>query len=148
MQTTFADSLREQLDRTWAALRHGIQLCPEAIWAAPTAHVGSPSWLAFHTIVHWERLSGCKRSPSGKGLSDNNLPSKDQALAYLHEVGARVENWLMNREDSQFAKQPKRATVGTTLLSGCLYFLRHNQHHIADLQTILRKHGIAARLWR
>ena len=145
---TIGDSLRDQLGRTWAGLRKGIKLCPPEIWKTASDGMPAPAWLAYHVIVYWERLTRCRKSDIGKGLSPTRLPGKEQALVYLQEVDDRVDAWFARRNDGQFAKPPNSARLGQTLLAGALYFLRHNQHHIAHLQMILRQHGIQAALWR
>jgi hypothetical protein len=68
------------------------------------------------------------------------VPSKQTLLAYIEETAALCTQRLAQRE--QFASSNPFEWTGPTVVERLIYNLRHTQHHIGRLHSILGRHGV------
>ena len=159
--------LAQQFGATAQMLHETIEHCPEQVWTKGLG--GAAFWhLAYHTIffldfyLHkreadftpapfhrensWQLASGPDGSeplvPSGEPYSKTTL------LEYLQDVRKRAQTILAElTEDDLTAPSPVpwyTIQRGDFLLNN----LRHAQHHIGQLNMILRAHGVKPAAWR
>jgi len=152
-----ADAVAEQFTRTWHVLRAQIDLFPEEKWRRGIDDYLIPSRLAYHLIEAAEFFSG--ETPDGfawgarfgvdwEGARPDQLPTRTQTLGYLDEVEGRVDEWLQSMDDSVMLSGHPFPWTGDTVLQRAMYLLRHNQHHIAELNLELRRRGLPSADWR
>ena len=69
-------------------------------------------------------------------------------LKYLDEVEAQVQSWLDGLGDAGLLESETRCPwTGDYVLCRALYLLRHVQHHLAQMNTELRRRGIDRPKW-
>ena len=144
---SIADALKDQFRRTWKPIRRVIEECPPEAWTAPVDYCDSPAVCMYHTMYWWDHFTRARRLDAGGGFSEERPPTREQALAYHQAVGEQVEAWLGRRKDEQFLKPLRTARTGRCMLARAMYYLRHNQHHLADMQIVLRQLGVDVNLW-
>ena len=151
--------LVRQFGATAQMLQESIESCPEPIWTKGLG--GAAFWhLAYHTIFfldfylhkrevdfvpapfHRENASYLETAPSGEPYSKTRL------LEYLQQVRKRAQPILAElTEDDLTAPSPVSwysIPRGEFLLNN----LRHTQHHIGQLNMILRAHGASPPQWQ
>ena len=151
--------LARQFGATAQMLHESIENCPEQIWTKGLG--GAAFWhLAYHTIFfldfylhkreadftpapfHRENSSYLATVPSGEPYSKTTL------LEYLQQVRKRARPILAElTEDDLTAPSPVpwyTIPRGEFLLNN----LRHAQHHIGQLNMILRAHGARPPEWQ
>jgi hypothetical protein len=151
--------LARQFGATAQMLQESIEHCPEQVWTKGSG--GAAFWhLAYHTIFfldfylhkqqadftpapfHQGNANYLGTSPSGDPYSKATL------LEYLQQVRKRAQPILAElTEDDLTAPSPVpwyTIPRGEFLLNN----LRHAQHHIGQLNMILRAHGAKSPEWR
>jgi len=151
--------LARQFGATAQMLHESIESCPEQIWTKGSG--GAAFWqLAYHTIFfldfylhkretdftpppfHRENAWHLETAPSGEPYS------KTMLLEYLQQVRKRARLMLAElTEDDLTAPSPVpwyTIPRGEFLLNN----LRHTQHHIGQLNLILRAHGVKPPEWQ
>jgi uncharacterized damage-inducible protein DinB len=150
--------LARQFGATAQMLHESIENCPEQIWTKGLG--GAAFWhLAYHTIFfldfylhkreadftpapfHRENASYLETGPSAEPYSKTTL------LEYLQQVRKRAQPILAElTEDDLTAPSPVpwyTIQRGEFLLNN----LRHAQHHIGQLNMILRVNGVRPPEW-
>ena len=156
---TIRSMLARQFGATAQMLQESIESCPGQIWTKGLG--GAAFWhQAYHTIffldfylhkreadftpapIHRENLPYLSAAPSGEPYSKTTL------LEYLQQVRQRAQLLLAElTEDDLTAPSPVpwyTIPRGEFLLNN----LRHAQHHIGQLNMILRAHGVSPPEWR
>ncbi len=151
--------LARQFGATAQMLQESIESCPEQIWTKGLG--GAAFWQqAYHTIFfldfylhkreadfvpapfHRENLIYLGATPLGEPYSKATL------LEYLQQVRQRAQRILAElTEDDLTAPSPVpwyTIPRGEFLLNN----LRHAQHHVGQLNMILRAHGAKPPEWR
>ena len=151
--------LVRQFGATAQMLHESIESCPEQVWTKGLG--GAAFWhLAYHTIFfldfylhkreadftpapfHRENAFNLATTPSGEPYSKTTL------LEYLQQVRKRALPILAElTEDDLTAPSPVpwyTIPRGEFLLNN----LRHTQHHIGQLNMILRAHGAKPPEWK
>ena len=142
-----AEALTHQFRRTWRPIGRVIEECPSELWTASVEGVSTPASCMYHTIYWWDVFTRARSADAGGGFSEQHPPTQVQALSYHAGVGQRAEAWLGRRSEEQFLKALRTARTGRCMLSRAIYYLRHNQHHLADMQIVFRQHGIKVDRW-
>lgn len=151
--------LARQFGATAQMLHESIESCPEQIWTKGSG--GAAFWqLAYHTIFfldfylhkreadftpppfHRENAWHLETAPSGEPYSKTTL------LEYLQQVRKRARLMLAElTEDDLTAPSPVpwyTIPRGEFLLNN----LRHAQHHVGQLNMILKAHGAKPPEWQ
>lgn len=154
----------------WAVAVHGqyggaLQMMENAIRACPDERWGdTPEWhgfgyLAFHTLFWLDLyLFGAVEGfapPAPFGLEEldpeGKLPprtyTKGELLGYLEHARSRCREVMSTMTDAEAARPvtfrnhvPDRGELA-------LYNLRHLQHHVGQLQLLLRQYGVEPPRW-
>lgn len=132
---------------------------PDANWADPDDHRYTPVRLVYHLLMAAERYTYTgdpeeylkaprQFSKDWVQAPVSELISRGAALAELRDMRSRTEAWLNASNSSLTASPPKWPWTGKTLLGQALYFLRHTQHHQAELNRVLRQLGLQPVKWK
>jgi hypothetical protein len=96
------------------------------------ADVGDPA----SRDVQYERWSRALTAGDEADVAD--LPSREALLAYLEEVVAIGDAWLGEQDEAAWLGPTGFPWTGETRLAQMVYLLRHTQHHIGELNALLR----------
>jgi uncharacterized damage-inducible protein DinB len=158
---TIGEELIEHFTRVWGTYRDAIRDIPEEQWRAGEVDYLTPSRLLYHVLEAAEFYS--RETPKGfnwganqrrfgvdwEAATPEQLPTQEQTLTYLDEVQAQLEAWLKNAEDSDIlSPDSEYSWTGKSVLGRALYLLRHNQHHLGELNAELRRRGLPRAKWR
>ena len=158
MSSRARESLAGQFGAALAMLERAIQACPEDRWGAPN------DWHAFwylasHTLWWTDYyLSGEPtgfRPPAPFGMEemdpDGKLPPRvhtpAELLAYLAHVRARLDVVLAELTEERAAAPCGYPRKEFSTYELHVYNLRHVQHHIGQLQLLLRQAGVEPPRW-
>ena len=145
----FADICRRQYGALFAMLRLLMEACPEALWDKRGNE--PPFWQqAYHTLRAVDfYLSASpdqfKKPPFEDGQANNLSKRPEMVLPkealsqYLESVEARFQRFLGDSAtESLQGPNPFRWT-GPTIGHRLVYNLRHAQHHLGWMASILRR---------
>jgi hypothetical protein len=158
MDATIGPALAEQFALTWEMLRNAVMQCPDDHWR----NGGVPKHVPARWVLHAVEAADAYSSPSPKHFSPgarfgldwetarpDQLPPREEMLAYLDEVRRWLDGQLRATPDAEFLKGNTRFPwMGATVLAQALYWLRHTQHHVGQLNQILRTQGLTAARWK
>jgi len=158
-QTICTDELLDQFNRTWDMVIEAVERFADAHWTEPDDHRYTPARLAYHLLKAAERytytgdpdnyLKQQRFSKDWVQSPTAQLPSRNESLAELRAMKSATAAWLAKAaSDGLTASPAKWSWVGKTLLAQALYFLRHTQHHQAELNAALRQRGLQPVKWR
>jgi hypothetical protein len=152
------DALAGQFGAALDMLERAIDACPASLWG------GANDWQAFwylasHTLWWTDYyLSGDPAGfrpppPFGKEEMDpdGKLPprvyAKPELLAHLVHVRARLAAALAALTDERAAAPCGYPRKDFSVLELHAYNLRHVQHHVGQLQLLLRQGGVEPPRW-
>ena len=151
----FLDICRNDYRAVFQMLRRTIKLCPDSLWDARTDE--PPFWQqAYHTIwaidFYLHDSPRAHRKPSFAEEDATNLehvptstPSIRQIQDYLEEVAEKCERVLNEVVPGQLEGENRFHWTGPTFAYRMTYNVRHAQHHVGWLNSMLsRKAGKAA----
>ena len=150
-----AEALADQFMRTLLMLRGAVLAFPPDEWRLGDTPYQRPAGLALHAISAvqdcslgkaGEKYPGAKIDVDWKDCDSSKLPSQ-QALLECLDSAERVLAHLLTTADLSTPEERYR-WAGTTLLSRMTYFLRHTQHHVAELCLELHRRGLKAPDWQ
>ena len=153
---------REALGAQFAAaldmLERALGACPESAWGGP-GDWHAFWYLASHTLWWTDYyLAGDAagfRPPAPFGMEeadpDGALPPRvftpGELQAYLAHVRARLELVLAELSDERAAAPCGYPRKDFSVHELHLYNLRHVQHHVGQLQLLLRQAGVTPPRW-
>lgn len=148
-------SIRDQFGASIDMLENVVQTCPDSLWEKEKGF----SNLTYHTLFFLDYYLTLQ--PVGFAAPDSfqhsefedNPPQeifpKPEILNYLQSCKTKLGNLLSNfTEDlaqSRWINESK--TMDFSLIEILLYSLRHVQHHVGQLNRMLRQSGIEAPDW-
>jgi uncharacterized damage-inducible protein DinB len=158
METTVGETLAEQFSRTWEMTREIVTQCPEDHWR----NGGVPRHVPARWVLHAVETADFYARPGNGGWTwgdrfgvdwktarPDELPSREDMLAYLEEVRRRLDTWLRAAADDELLrKRSDFAWTGASLLARLLYLLRHTQHHVGQVNQILKSQGVPLSKWK
>ena len=136
-------------------VRRSINLCPEELWNERTDE--PPFWQqTYHAIFYTDfylsnsPAESCQPSFVEAEAADLNhvcsdVPSQQQMKKYLQQVSKNCKITLGALTGEQLEGKNNFPWTGPTLAHRLIYNIRHTQHHVGWLNSILsRKTGKAA----
>ena len=154
---TIGTEVSAQFARTWRVLREQLAALRPEDWRAADDRYLVPASLALHLVdtAHFyaspSRESHHLTKPITVDWEDaapEELPSREDILAYAADVEAMVAAWLEGATDEELlGPNDPFPWTGKTPLQRALYLLRHNQHHLAEVNLILRSRGLLCADW-
>jgi len=149
---TILPILYRQLTPGLEMLSDIIQQCPDELWDQAEAWE-SPAWQQLLHILmgmeYWMQLSGSEYRPPdfGKSInynlgepSDNSL-TKEEMMAYFEEIMQVVNNFFEQMDDQRILSV-SLISKDWTNLDIVAEMIRHNQHHIGQLNNALKNKGM------
>jgi hypothetical protein len=151
----FLDICRNDYRAVFQMVRRAIELCPDSLWNERTDE--PPFWQqAYHTIwavdFYLTDSPENSRTPAfveGEATDLDHIPattpSRQQILEYLEQTGEKCDSVLSSLTIEQLEGKNNFPWTGPTLAHRLIYNIRHAQHHVGWLNSILsRKTGKAA----
>jgi hypothetical protein len=150
--------LTDHFGRTWSMLRGAIEAFPEGQWRSGDVDFLVPARQALHAVEAAEYYMseypgefewGHRFGADWEGAAPEKLPTRTELLGYLDEVRMKVDKWLAGMGERGLL-EPRQdfPWTGKTALGRALYVLRHIQHHLAEMNTELRRRGIDRPKWQ
>jgi len=154
--------LSKEFQNSWSMLRQAIENITEEFWQT-TVNDWSYSWNIYHIIETAEFYS--RNTPQGmewgKRANINwEIDSEDEInnkkskvtkgflLQYLEEVEKRISDILINSTDDEFFNTDGFDQGNLFVFEKLIYLLRHNMHHIGELNKVLRDSNNERISWR
>lgn len=149
------DSLWSQLGASIDMLENVIQLCPDELWNSEKAF----SIQAYHTLFFLDYYSTLKpvgfapRKPFTHSEFEDEKPivifSKIDILNYLNFNRLKCYKLIMNLTpellEGRWINESK--TMNYSVLEILIYNMRHVQHHVGQLNMMLRQNVNEAPRW-
>lgn len=149
--------IANQFARAWAMLRTIITECPATQWQSPSS-ANDPFFVPARHALHVVETVDYYTSDSPNDYSwghrfgvdwetapAENLPAKEDLLAWADEIGGHLQLKLRHIPVSAPSAFP---WTGDSVAEHWVYVLRHTQHHVAVLSTILRMRGLPPATWQ
>jgi len=154
---TIGSEVAAQFARTWRVFRQQMAALRPEDWRVAEDRYLVPASLALHLVntAHFYASPSREEHHRTKPIavdwedaSPDDLPSCEEILAYAADVAAMVAAWLEGATDDELlGPNDTFPWTGATPLQRAMYLLRHNQHHIAELNLILRSRGLPCADW-
>ncbi|MFX1516458.1 MAG: DinB family protein [Promethearchaeota archaeon] len=144
--------LLKEFQNSWSMLRQAINNISEEFWLT-TVNDWSYSWNIYHIIETAEFYS--RNTPHGMKWgkraninweidSEEEITKKKSRitkgflLQYLEEVEQVISDVLTNSTDEEFFDTDEFDQGDLLVFEKLIYLLRHNMHHIGELNKVLR----------
>ncbi len=162
MDTFTKNILWSQFGASIDALERAIEMCPDKVWGDPSKQ--PESWyefwyLVYHTLFWLDfYLSGSTeegfKPPTPftlgefdpAGVLPERVYSKEELHTYLAH-GRKKCQAVIEALTDEGAREPQLGRAGFSTLELLLYNMRHVQHHVAQLNMILRQTTDSAPRW-
>ncbi len=158
-------SLWSQFGATIDMLEHAIQQCPERFFIDHKKYF----YLSFHSLVFLDYyltippkdfspvLSFTLKEPHEipEDAIDDVIPdllySKSQLLEYVHYCREKAQNIIMglteHKLNERFIEEFESGGMNYSLLEIFFYNMRHVQHHVGQLNMLLRQSQLDVPKW-
>lgn len=143
------EEIVDQFDRTWKMMRETITGFTDSSWVNTGVDYLVPARIAYHTLETIEYYIGDKSSKEfpwrakfagdWETMDKDRLPTQDQVLRYMEDIGSGLVKWLDASDFSE--KNDTFGGTGKTRLGHVLYILRHTLHHHGEMNYILFQSG-------
>ncbi len=158
MENTITETLIEQFSRTWKELKQAVQKTPVEQWILGSSNYLKPARLAYHIVfvadMYATHMGYEEYKPHRKYKLDwestpvEQLPKQAQMMTVIEETALSVTQWLTDLGDAGLLeKEVDYPWTGQNKLGRAIYTLRHNQWHIAEINTLLRERGLEPGDW-
>ena len=159
------NNLWSQFGASIEMLANAIQSCPEELYITNKRFF----YTAYHALVFLDYYLTIPPQNFRSGLSftfmeKENIPqdalddvvpnehySKQQLLAYLKSCMEKCHVVIMgiqgNKANPRFVEDLESGAMDYSVVEILLYNMRHVQHHTAQLNMMLRQHGLEPPKW-
>jgi hypothetical protein len=155
MDTSFKEILWKQFGASIDMLDNAITTCPETLWNSERKYWYS----AYHTLFYLDYYSSyepekftppnpftlSELDPAGK--FPDRIYSKDELLNYLEFGRKKCFDLINGLTDEKAEKRFINDYMNYSILELLLYNLRHVQHHVGQLNLLLRQNIHDAPKW-
>jgi len=150
-----AEAMADQYMRTLLMLRGAVSAFPEEEWRKGDTPYQRPAGLALHAVSALvdcslakpgQKYVGTRIDVDWQDRDSSRLPSQETLLQYLDSAERSLAHFLATADLT--APEEMYRWSGSTLLSRAAYFLRHTQHHLAELCLELHRRGLKAPDWQ
>jgi uncharacterized damage-inducible protein DinB len=127
-------------------LQKAINICSKELWDRKTE--GIPFWqLAYHSVYYLDFYLGesPKKHEQRFDIKENldermkKILTKEQLKTYLIEVKEKCDRVLEGLSTKELEGKNSYFWTGPTLAHRLVYNIRHSQHHVGQLNLILRQ---------
>lgn len=144
--------LSKEFQNSWNILRQAIENIAEEFWLT-TINDWSFSWITYHIIetaefysrntplgMKWGKQAGINWETDSEDEINKKKTNitKASLLRYLKEIENKITDILNNFSDDDFFNTDRFDQGNLYVLEKMLYLLRHNMHHIGELNKVLR----------
>jgi hypothetical protein len=166
MDLTDKDILWRQFGATIDTLENAMRKCPDEVWSDPSKR---PEWqrndvvgfwyVAYHTLFFLDYdLSDSQKDFSPPppftldeldpaGLLPDRAYTKDELLTYLQHCRTKSRDFIRDLTTEKANERRSFPWGEMSNMELVLYLMRHNQHHAAQLNLLLRQTIDAAPGW-
>ncbi len=150
----FIEICRNEYHALIQMLQKEINLCSDDLWNKEIDE--PPFWQqVYHTIYYLDFYLGdnSKKRPERFTVKENlnekmeETLSKQELLKYLADIEKKCDIVLENMTTKKLEGKNSYFWTGPTLAHRLIYNIRHSQHHIGRLNSILRRHMGDASKW-
>ena len=147
---TMADILRRHLDPTLEMLSQALHACPDELWDARDD--GPPFWqYVYHALVgvdFWLSDSPqafafpafhTREALIESGETPEEALSREQIEGYLEQVTAKSRAFLHRLTPETLLQETEFVGQSWTAADRILVQVRHVQHHVGQLNTVLKR---------
>ncbi|MFX0121272.1 MAG: DinB family protein [Promethearchaeota archaeon] len=154
--------LAKEFQNSWNMLRQALENITEENWFTKI-NDWSYSWNVFHIIetaefysrdtpigMNWGERAGINWETNSEDEINRKLSNitKESLLPYLEEIENRILVILNTSTDDDFFKVDSFDQGNLFVLEKMIYLLRHNMHHIGELNKALRDSNCQRISWR
>jgi hypothetical protein len=153
-----ADDLIEQLEATWRMTRELIEVCPDEQWLDGDDVYFTPARQIYHLLDCAQCLCGNppRPAPTPKPFGPHwdgpvlQLPTRQQLHVLLDKVQRDATAWIssLSKEEIIMPSHPTVTLEGKTPLTQVIYAIRHNQYHLAVVNSEMRRRDLPRMQWR
>ncbi|WAH36104.1 DinB family protein [Alicyclobacillus dauci] len=158
MPTDWREMIWGQFGASIDMLENAVLACPEGVWSASSE---KPRWkerdvagfwyVVYHTLFWLDRYltnpptDFIPRAPftldelDPAGILPERVYSKDEMLQYLQECREKCHDTIMSLNDEDVREPCGLDWLPVTRAELLLYNLRHVQHHVGQLNLLLRQ---------
>lgn len=150
-----AEAMADQFMRTLLMLRGAVQAFPPDEWRKGDTPYQRPAGLALHAVSALvdcslakpgQKYSGVRIDVDWEDRDSSKLPTQQVLLEYLDAAEQALAHFLATVD--LVGPEEMYRWAGSTLLSRMAYYLRHTQHHLAELCLELHRRGLKAPDWQ
>jgi hypothetical protein len=160
--TKIGPILSQEFHNSWNMLRQAIENITEEFWMT-AINDWSFSWNIYHIIetaefysrntplgMEWGERAGINwEMDTEEEINKKKLRiTKEFLLNYLEEIEDKITNILTNTKDDDFFKTDEFDQGTLYVFEKFVYLLRHNMHHIGELNKALRDSNNQRISWR
>jgi hypothetical protein len=153
----FVDICRTGYRAVLEMAAQAIELCTDELWVERT---DEPAFWqqAYHALMYIDFYGGespdafrppefAQDKAEDLGLVPTVAPTKAQVRLYLRQVGSRIETTLDGSSAAQLEGTNAFGWTGPTAAHRHIYNIRHAQHHVGRLNSILARRAGRAASW-
>jgi hypothetical protein len=150
----FLDICKNEYHALIQMLHKAIDICADDLWDKEIG--GPPFWQhVYHTIYYLDFYFGDspkkheQRFDIKEDLNERTkrILTKEQLIDYLIDVEKKCDGVLEGLSSKQLEGKNSYFWTGPTLAHRLIYNIRHSQHHIGHLNSILRRYGKDTSKW-
>lgn len=153
----FLDICRNDYGAVFEMVRKAVENCPEDLWDDRADE--PPFWQqAYHTLFYTgfylsdspessQAASFVEAEAANLKHTPTTTPSRKQIQDYLEQVSERCEAFLGKLDSAALSGKNTFPWTGPTLAYRMIYNIRHAQHHVGWLNSILSRKGAQPAEW-
>ncbi|MFX0141474.1 MAG: DinB family protein [Candidatus Hodarchaeota archaeon] len=154
--------LSKEFKNSWCILRQAIENIPDKYWLK-SVNDWSFSLTIYHIIetaefysrdtpegMKWGKRAGINLETDSNEMIDRKQANitKELLLVYLGEIEEQIAKYIENFKDDDLYEKDGFDPHLKSILEKLLYLLRHNMHHIGELNKTLRDWDCQRISWR
>ncbi|HKP46301.1 MAG TPA: DinB family protein [Pyrinomonadaceae bacterium] len=158
MENFLKTILWQQLGAAIDMLENAMRSCPDEVWS-DSSRQPQFWYLAYHTLFWLDfyldnsPATFLPRAPftldemDADGILPERPYSKDELLSYLVQGREKCRVFIAALTEKTMQEEMPTGSFAGTRLESILSILRHNQHHAAQLNLMLRQQTNSAPRW-
>ncbi|UCG01261.1 MAG: DinB family protein [Candidatus Heimdallarchaeota archaeon] len=154
--------ISKEFQNSWNMLRQAVENISDEFWLT-TINEWSFSWTIYHIIetaefyshstplgMEWGKYAGINWEVDSEDEINKkkSLITKEVILNYLEDIEKRISNYFTNVTDYDLFDTDGFDNGNLYVIEKMIYLLRHNMHHIGELNKVLRDSNCQRISWR
>ena len=150
----FLDICQKEYHALIEMIYNAIEKCPDELWNEKTNE--PPFWQqVYHTVFYLDFYLGedpdkhKERFDIKENLNEQmeKILSKKELKAYLIDTKKKCDDVIANATTEKLEGKNNYYWTGPTLAHKLIYNIRHSQHHIGKLVSLLKRHTNDTAKW-